>query len=114
MGLIILEVSGVKVLDYDASADFNTDGIRTGTSYKWAVKFENGTTGGTPTYTIEYSMDGVNWHSLENTIDSPIDTGFIKSYLGAPHFRVAYKANGATGTLSLRYNSNYEVINTHG
>lgn len=113
MAVTKFKVSGVDVDNFDASSDFNTDAISLGSvSTKWAIKFENNTSGGGPTYTIEYSMDGTNFHQLEGAINLPIDKGILKSFQAVPFTRVVYTANAATGTLTLNYSGSNEAIRT--
>ena len=111
MSITRFKVNNVAVEDFDASSDFVTDLIRLdGVSTKWSVKFENNTTGGGPTYTIQYSMDGVNFHSLEGAINLPIDKGILKSFQAVHSTRISYTANGATGTVTLNYGQSYEAV----
>ena len=111
MSITKFQVSGVEVDNFDASSDFNTDPIRLdGVSTKWSVKFENNTVGGGPTYTIEYSMDGTNFHALEGAINLPIDKGILKSFQAVHSTRIAYVANGTTGTVTLNYGQSIESV----
>jgi len=115
MAATSFKVSDVEVIGFDASSNFTTDSIRLGgVSSKWSIKFENNTSGGSPTYTLEYSMDNSNFHELARVIDFPIDKGILKSFQGIPFMRIVYTANGATGTVDLNYYSSYSAVSNLG
>ena len=62
----------------------------------------------------EYSMDDVNFHALEGAINLPIDKGILKSFHSTPFMRISYTANGATGAVTLNYNSSYQSVSNLG
>jgi len=101
---IAVKVGGTLVTAYSAASSFNTDAIDL-SSHKgeWVFQVFRSLSDGTPTCTIQSSLDGTNWDNYDSLM-----TGFtipaIKegSNFLPKYFRVAYTNTGSpTGTITM-------------
>lgn len=94
----ILKVAGTPVVDFAATADFITDGIQFNFKHPWSFQAIDNAIVGAPDYTVEASNDNVSFVPYDSTKVNQVIPGLQHDKEFAPlWFRIAYKANGATG-----------------
>ena len=103
-----MTISGVDIDTHDASVGFTSDAVEFTTTKSWAVQITDyNITPGTPTLSLEVSLDGSTWSeykSLSTDIDIT-DTAnrvIFDEIMPFKYLRAVYVSGGSTGDFSVK------------
>lgn len=108
MSTLRFEISGEKVVNYDATSNFTTDTLEFYYSHDWSVDISENGTDGNPTFTIQCSNNGTKWYDYDaNATTVSIDDAFGWDYFEFKYMRIVYAATGVTtGLITINLNVN--------